>query len=123
LTEVLPKPTSCPDEFTRAESSTFTMPSVEVWCRVTVLLPEGTELCTWELSGMGNPQVDVVDRLARMQLAVSRAGGRVVLRDLCSPLAELFDLVGLGWEMRGEPEGGKELRGVEEGVELADPPV
>ena len=78
--------------------------------------------CRIELSGPGGvgPDLAAVDALARLQLEMRHIGGQMRLLHVCEELAELLDLVGLGGEMRGEAEGGEEVR-VEEGVEPGDP--
>ncbi len=62
----------------------------------TVMLVRGqAELASWPLTGIGSPDVSVVDALARMQLAARRAGCAIRLRDACPELTELLDLCGL----------------------------
>jgi hypothetical protein len=83
-----------------------------------VLERDGVEVARWPLVLAGAPDLDDVDRLARLQLG-ARLGCAISVRD-CSPeLAELLHLAGLagalvgGVEPAGEAEGG-ELLGVEE---------
>jgi hypothetical protein len=61
-----------------------------------VLACDQVEVTTWPLAGWGRPDVAVVDRLARLQLAAFRVGCSVRLRDPCPELVELLDLLGLG---------------------------
>jgi hypothetical protein len=75
------------------------MAAVEVWCRVTVVGPGGDLVGTWALSGPDGPDLAVVDGLARLRVALGRAGGALVLRDLSADLAGLLDLVGLRYEL------------------------
>jgi hypothetical protein len=116
---------------------------------VVMIVHEGVELVSIELA-QGRPDLLLVDALARLQLAVSRFGGRIHLRDPCPELCGLVELVGLATvltvepsgsagaigsdgvahpvdrlrarELVGEAEGG-EQRGVEEVVEPLDPPL
>jgi hypothetical protein len=96
-----------------------------------VFLRGTTELASWRLRS-GQPDLDVIDELARLQLAAKRLGCSVRLDHASRPLTELLDLVGLGEvvsgrllvEMGGEAEGGEELRvEVDEHGELDDPTV
>jgi hypothetical protein len=76
--------------------------------------------------------LELVDALARLQLAAGRLGCAVRLHGACDDLRSLLDLVGLSDVMRegeplrlellGEPEEGEQL-GVEEVVEPGDPAV
>lgn len=68
----------------------------------------------------GNPDLAVVDWLARLQRTARRAGGRIRLEEACPALVDLLDLVGLRREVGGQAEGGKEAFGVEEGVDRRD---
>jgi hypothetical protein len=61
-----------------------------------VLACDEVEVASWPLEGCGRPDVAVVDRLARLQLAAGRAGWSVWLRDPCVELVELLVLLGLG---------------------------
>jgi hypothetical protein len=61
------------------------------------------------------PALDVVEALARLLLAAKRQDGTVYVRNACTELRQLLDLVGLTLEARGEPEVGKQL-GLEEVV-------
>jgi hypothetical protein len=70
---------------------------------------------------MGPAHIDLalVDDVARWQLAARRLGCSIRLRDADPDLLDLLDLVGLGVEVGGEPEGGEEGR-IEEAVEPGD---
>jgi hypothetical protein len=96
------------------------MAAVVAWGRIVFLGPNGVEVAGWVVAGRGAPDLSVVDRLARTQLAARRMGGHVRVLDMSTDLADLLDLVGLRREVGGEPEGGEEV-GVEEGVEFGDP--
>ena len=56
------------------------------------------------LAGDGPPDLSVVEALARYQLMIRRAGGRMWLQDLSPELAELLDLAGLHDEMTGQAD-------------------
>jgi hypothetical protein len=91
------------------------------WALVVLVGPDGAEVAAWSIEGHGNPDLAVVDALARSQLRARRLGGAIHLEHGSKELLELLDLVGLGREVRGEPEGGEQVLGVEEGVERRDP--
>ena len=73
---------------------------------------------------MGRARIDleVVDELARVQLAARRIGCSIRLRDVREDLVELLDLVGLrgALQVLGQAECG-EQRSVEEVVVTDDP--
>jgi hypothetical protein len=93
------------------------------WALVVLVASDGVEVAAWSLDGPGPPDLGAIDTLARTQLNARRLGGAIRLRHGSEELNELLDLVGLRGEVGGEPEGGEELLGVEEGVELRDPPA
>lgn len=100
------------------------MTVTDVWCHVTVLEPDGSPLGRWTLRGPGAPDLDAVNRIARLRLAAQALGGTTVLSDLAPVLRELLELAGLGdlcGEPRGETEGGEDPFGVLERVEPRDP--
>ncbi|HLM96071.1 MAG TPA: hypothetical protein VK283_07130 [Acidimicrobiales bacterium] len=74
------------------------------WARVVLAWTDDSVLVTI-LSGQGAPDLSMVDDLARLQLAVRRAGGRMHLEDVAPALSRLLDLAGLGRKVRGEAEG------------------
>ena len=92
------------------------------WARVVIELSNGSELVT-ELLGLGRPDLEVIDALAGAQLALRRSGGRLRLEAMQPALAELLELCGLLREVGGEAEGGEDDLGVQEGVDLGDPPA
>lgn len=102
------------DEIRAPAPSTQAMASVELWCRVTVVGPDGTEVGACELEGSGAPDLSVVDVVARLALLAKRLGGRVVLRSASAGLLELLDLAALGVEVGGQPEGGEEALRIDE---------
>lgn len=83
----------------------------------------GAGVLVCDVGGLGPPGLGAVDLLARLQLAARRAGGRIRLRDPDPALRALLDLVGLRFEMEGEPEQREPALGVEEAVEPGDPAV
>ena len=95
------------------------MPDWQWWCRLRVVVPDGT---TWDLGMVGGrraPDIGTVDRLAHLALLAARAGCKLALSDVSPHLGELLDLAGLGIEMQWEPEGGEEALRIEEGEEEA----
>lgn len=76
-----------------------------------------------DVGGLGPPRLATVDLLARLQLTARRAGGRIRLRDPDPALHALLRLVGLVFEMEGQPEQREPALGVEEAVEPGDPAV
>lgn len=115
---------------------------------VVLVLDGDVEVVLWRMDGMPDPDLWVVDALARLQLAARQVGGSIRLRNPCDRLRALLDLVGLSevfpdvvtdrsgaWgheapgarpalslEAGGQPEGGEQL-GVEEVVDRRDPPL
>jgi hypothetical protein len=86
-----------------------------------VLVRRGIEVSSWPLWRDGGPNLEVVDELARLQLAARRLGCSIRLRDLGEELSQLLDLVGLRVEVGWETECREEV-GVEE-VVMPDDPV
>jgi hypothetical protein len=70
-----------------------------------VLTPEGdaivvlavgdTEVATWPLAGSSQPDLGVIDALARLALAARRMGGAISLRSAGPALLSLISFVGL----------------------------
>ncbi|MEV1078004.1 STAS domain-containing protein [Streptomyces sp. NPDC050211] len=83
----------------------------------------GTQVVVCDVGGLGPPGLGTVDLLARLELAARRAGGRIRLRDPDPALHALLDLVGLRFEMEGQPEQREPAFGVQEAVEPGDPAV
>lgn len=85
------------------------------WCRLIIVDP-----------GTARPDLSIVDQIARLALAASRAGGKLVIDAMCDELVELFDLAGLGVEVGWQAEGREEpvrFEGGQEDRQLGDPPV
>lgn len=76
-----------------------------------------------DVAGLGPAGLAAVNLLARLQLTARRSGGRIRLRGPSPALCALLDLVGLRFEMEGQPEQREPPRGVEEAVEPGDPVV
>ncbi|MEU9189989.1 STAS domain-containing protein [Streptomyces sp. NPDC048484] len=76
-----------------------------------------------DVAGLGPPGLTTVDVLARLELAARRAGGRIRLRDPDPALRALLALVGLPFEVEGQPEQWEPPLRVEEAVEPGDPPL
>ncbi|MBD9730497.1 STAS domain-containing protein [Streptomyces sp. H28] len=90
------------------------------------LLDGGSGACgvvVCDVAGLGPPGLAAVNLLARLELLARRTGGRIRLRDPDPALRVLLDLVGLRFEVEGQPEQREEPLGVEEAVEPRDPPV
>ncbi|MDF3142589.1 MULTISPECIES: STAS domain-containing protein [unclassified Streptomyces] len=88
-----------------------------------LLEASGVRAVVCDVGGLGPPGLGVVDLLARLQLAARRAGGRIRLRDPDPALLPLLDLVGLRFEVEGQPEQREPPLGVEEEVEPGEPAV
>lgn len=87
------------------------------------------EVASWPLARPDHVDLTVVDQLARLHLAARRMGYSIRLRDPCTVLVELLDLVGLKElvaevglrQVDGEVKGREEL-GIDE-VVMPDDPV
>jgi hypothetical protein len=74
-----------------------------------VVVRGDAEVACWPLLAGRHPDLAVVDRLARLQLAARRLGYSIRLRDVPGPLRELIDLAGLSGivtEATGRSDGG-----------------
>lgn len=95
--------------------------------RVCDLDREGGEALVCELGALTEPDCGTVEALARLGLAARRAGRTLRLRHASPALCELLDLCGLtealGVQPRREPEEREQPLGVEERVEMGDPPI
>jgi ABC-type transporter Mla MlaB component len=93
--------------------------------RVRALLAHGAggadRVVVCEAGGLGPPGLGTVELLARLQLTARRAGGRIRLRDPDPALLALLDLVGLSFQVEGQPEQREPALGVEEAVQPGDP--
>jgi hypothetical protein len=75
--------------------------SVEQWCRVRLLDPDGAELAGCVLEGLGTPDLGVVADVARLALLGRRLGGGIVLANVSPALRALLELAGLSVEVEG----------------------
>jgi hypothetical protein len=89
------------------------------WASVVFITAEG-ERFSLQLVGADVPTLSQVERLARLQLAARRAGGRIQLEAIPAPLEAFLDLAGLLGEVGGQAEGLEEPLGLQEGVDPAD---
>ena len=87
----------------------------------------GAEVLVCDVAGLTHPDAGTIEALARLQLTARRLGCRIHLRDPSPELRGLLDLVGLADVLRVEagrqPEEREQPLGVEERVEMGDPPV
>ena len=98
--------------------------------QATIVLARGdAEVASWPLQPCGRTGLELVDELARLQLAAQRLGCSIRLRNGWTELTELLDLVGLAelltasvLQAGGQPERGEQL-GVQDVVQPGDPPV
>jgi hypothetical protein len=91
---------------------------------VVVVERAGEPVARWPVP-LARTTVDVghVDALARLVLAARRLGAEVHVEQVDQALVDLLDLVGLGREVLGEPEGGEQPALHLEEVVVADDPV
>ena len=81
------------------------MNSVGGWRPSSVLRPEGdaivvlavggTEVGSWPLAGSSQPDLSVIDNLARLALSARRRGGVITVRGAGAELMRLIAFVGL----------------------------
>ena len=133
-----PPPVGAPGS--RPESSTLvleisgpiTPADVERLCKRLSALTEGNvaPLVICDVAEVGDPDVAIVDALARLELTARRLGRRIVLRDPCDELRQLLFLLGLsdvvplagGPQPGGKGEEREQTRGVEKRVDPGDSP-
>ena len=82
----------------------------------------GATVVSCDVGGFGQPDMVLVDALARFQLTARRLGCRLDLARASLSLRLLLALVGLG-HLGWEPEEREEPVGVEEVVERGDPAI
>ncbi|MFI9152233.1 STAS domain-containing protein [Streptomyces sp. NPDC053367] len=99
-----------------------TRDEVTGWCDAvrTLLTADDARVVECDVAGIGPPGLAAVDLLARMQLTARRSGGRIRLRDPDPALHALLDLVGLRFDVVGQPEQREPPLDVEEAVETGD---
>ncbi|MFB8776919.1 STAS domain-containing protein [Streptomyces broussonetiae] len=83
----------------------------------------GAGVVVCDVAGLGPPGLTTVDLLARLQLTAKRSGGHIRLRDPSPALRALLGLVGLRFEMEGQPEQREPPLGVQEAMEPGDAPL
>jgi ABC-type transporter Mla MlaB component len=74
---------------------TPTNPEGDTSREVVLVLDDDVEVVLWRMDGIPDPDLRVVDALARLQLAARQVGGSIRLRNPCERLRDLLDLVGL----------------------------
>jgi hypothetical protein len=84
------------------------------WCKITVVGPDEAELACGVLEGPGDPDMGVVDDVARLALVARRLGGTLVLSQVAPQLQAVLQLAGLCVEVEGESERGKQALRIEE---------
>lgn len=88
------------------------MASDGLWCRATILGPDGAVLASRVLEGPGPPDIGAVDQVASLVLLAGRLGGGVTLSEVCVALRELLGLAGQrGSRWRGSPKSGNSRSG------------
>ena len=98
----------------------------QLWCRVVVVGPDGTEVARCDLRGEGSPDLGAVDQVARLAFLAGRLEGHITLAEVSPSLRELLEFAGLYIEMEGQAELGEETLGIQQGEEeahLGDPPL
>ena len=55
----------------------------------------GTTIATWTVGGAGDPDLDVVDRIARLRLDTKSKGQSLILTEVCPDLRALITFAGL----------------------------
>jgi hypothetical protein len=75
------------------------MVSMQRWCRVTVVGPDGAVVACRVFEGPGVPDLAAVDAVARLALLSVRIGGRFGVTEVSPAMSELLELAGLGVEM------------------------
>jgi hypothetical protein len=76
-----------------------------------------------DVSGLGSADAQIIDLLARLQLAAGRHGCLLRFVGTSAELGDLVSFCGLPLELERQAEKREEPLGVEEEGELADPPV
>ena len=71
------------------------MSSRRPWCRVTVVTASGRPFWRHVVDGPGEPGLDAVDRIARLDVAARRCRCTLEVDDVVPALRELLDLAGL----------------------------
>jgi hypothetical protein len=77
------------------------MESVNSWCRLSMVTPDGRVRAVWLLSGPGRPDLAAVDDIARLAVVASRRRERLFLLDVAPDLGALIRLAGLPVDVGG----------------------
>jgi hypothetical protein len=88
--------------------------TVQRWCLIKVLGPDGGVLVARVLEGPGFPDLRAVDDVARLALLATRLGGGIALTEVSPAMQELIDLTGLPLEVERQAEPRKEALGIQE---------
>ena len=101
-----------------------------------MLASADSELVVCDVGEIVDPDASAIDALARLQLAARRLGRKICLTHASGELQDLLALTGLGEivplvplgpglgvQVRGESEEGKEALGVEEEADPGDLPT
>ena len=95
----------------------------------------GQNILVCDVAALGMADLGLVDQLARLQLSARRAGGAVSFRRASRPMRALMTLIGLDEFLANPAAGGRasvegerqaeqrEQAGVEEDVEVRNPPL
>jgi hypothetical protein len=94
---------------------------VQTWCQVTLVGPDGAELVRGALEGPGDPDLRMVEEVARLMLAARHLGAGVRLGGVMPVVRELLELSGLGVEVQWQAEGGEEGGGLGNSQEEGQP--
>jgi hypothetical protein len=84
------------------------MAATSLWCRITVLDAQGHACAGHSVEGTGEPDLAVVDAIARAALAAKRQGGAIILSQVTPPLRSLLALSGSAVDVQGQVEFGEE---------------
>jgi hypothetical protein len=90
------------------------MDPLQLWCKVAVIGPDGTELTRCELEGPGTPDLGTVDQVARLALLAGRLEGHIALDEVSASLRGLLELAGLYVEVEGQTKLGEETLRIQE---------
>ena len=77
------------------------MVSIQRWCRITVVGPDGAVLTDDVLEGPAPPDLGAMDEVARWALLAARLSGSIGLTEVSPAMQELLELGGLGIEVQG----------------------
>jgi hypothetical protein len=90
------------------------MATVQRWCLIKVVGPDGVVLAARVLEGPGSPDLRAVDDLARLALLATRLGGGISVAEVSPAMQELIELTGLPVEVERQAEPREEALGSQE---------